>query len=91
MTCKELRDAVDDTGCINTAQVLAADPNMRRSMTGSANGQGILRLALEIFHNIEESVIDIWLVSELNLDLVEVAESILQINRSVLKLSRYMI
>lgn len=59
-------------------------------MVGIASGQGIIRLALEIFHNIEESIIDVWLVGELDFNLVEVAEGILQINRSVLNLSRYM-
>lgn len=36
-----------------------------------------LRLALKILHNIQKSIVNIWLVGELNLDLVKVAEGIL--------------
>jgi hypothetical protein len=34
-------------------------------------------LTLEVFHNIEKPVIDIWLICELDLNLVEITESIL--------------
>lgn len=36
-----------------------------------------LRLTLEVFHDIEEFVVDIGLTVKLNLDLVEIAESVL--------------
>lgn len=36
-----------------------------------------IRLAFEIFHNVEESVINVRLVVKLHLDLVEIGESIL--------------
>ena len=39
-----------------------------------------LRLALEVLHDVEESIIHIWLVDKLDLDLVEVAQSILCAN-----------
>jgi hypothetical protein len=35
------------------------------------------RLALEVLHNVKEPVIHIWLLRELDLDLVKIAESIL--------------
>lgn len=38
-----------------------------------SNGESLyIRLALEVLHDIEESIVDIWLVMELNLDLVQV-------------------
>lgn len=36
-----------------------------------------LRLTFEVFHDIEKLVVNIWLVGELHLDLVEIAQSIL--------------
>ena len=52
----------------------------------STLGQGSLgslypRLALEVFHDVEESVIHIWLLMKLDLDLVEVAQCILTKNK----------
>lgn len=43
------------------------------------------RLALEVLHDIEESVIDIWLLMKLDLDLVEVAQCILTNNEGQLQ------
>lgn len=37
-----------------------------------------LRLAFEVFHNVQESIVYVWLIGKLNLDLVEVAERILR-------------
>lgn len=34
-------------------------------------------MAFEVFHNVQEAIVDIGLVAKLNLDLVEVAERIL--------------
>lgn len=39
--------------------------------------QGYLRLALEILHNVQKSIIDIRLVVELDLNLIQIGESIL--------------
>lgn len=36
-----------------------------------------IRLAFEIFHYVEKSIINVWLVVKLHLDLVEIGESIL--------------
>lgn len=36
-----------------------------------------LRLALEIFHDVEKPIIDVWLLMELDLHLVQVAQSVL--------------
>lgn len=36
-----------------------------------------VRLALEIFHNVKKSIVNIRLIGELNLDLVEVTERVL--------------
>ena len=47
-----------------------ADPS---DHTGSIDGT-----ALEVFHDIQEAVVDIGMVGELNLDLVEIAQSIVQ-------------
>ena len=38
-----------------------------------------VRLAFEIFHDVEKPVVDIRLVDEANLDLVQVAERVLQV------------
>jgi len=38
-----------------------------------------LRLAFEIFHNIKESVVYIWLIGKLNFDLIEITKRILQL------------
>lgn len=37
-----------------------------------------IRLAFEIFHYVEKSIINVWLVVKLHLDLVEIGESILK-------------
>lgn len=42
-----------------------------------SNGTVPLRLALEIFHYVEEAIVDVRLVHETNLDLVQIAKRIL--------------
>ena len=37
-------------------------------------------MTLEVFHDIEESGVNIWLVGKLDLDLVKVAEGILELD-----------
>lgn len=46
------------------------DENTSKSMRNS-------RLALKIFHDIQEPIIHIWLVGKLNLDLIKITERIL--------------
>lgn len=36
-----------------------------------------LRLTFEVFHNIQEFIVHVWLVGKLHFDLVEIAKSIL--------------
>lgn len=42
------------------------------SYVGYIQGLEIIRLAFEIFHNIKKTVVNIWLVCKLNLDLIKV-------------------
>lgn len=42
-----------------------------------------LPLILELFHYIEKLVIDVWLVMKLDLDGIEIAESVSDIERTV--------
>ena len=43
-------------------------------------------LGLEVFHDVEELVVDLGLVAELNLDLIQIGESILDVQLAVLLL-----
>lgn len=52
------------------------DPVMRLSMWMKED-KACLRLTLEVFHDIEKSVIHVGLIAEAHFDLVEVAQSIL--------------
>ena len=36
------------------------------------------RLRFEVFHNIQESIVDFWLITKAHLDLIQVAECILE-------------
>jgi hypothetical protein len=72
MPSEELRYSVDNPWCVNTILALA-------TITTKVAAQSInIRLAFEVFHNIQESVIDVWLVMELDFDLVKVGEGILE-------------
>ena len=42
-----------------------------------AIGRVNIRLTFEIFHNIKKAIVYVWLICELNLDLVEVTKCIL--------------
>lgn len=42
-------------------------------------GKPSLRLAFEVFHDVQEFIVHIWLIGKLYLDLVEVTESILSV------------
>jgi len=46
-------------------------------------------LAFEIFHNIKEAIVYIWLVDKLNFDLVKVAQRILIYHRQYLNVSHF--
>ena len=41
-------------------------------MARTGKGEAVLRLAFKVFHDVQEPVIDIWLLMELHLYLVEV-------------------
>lgn len=73
MAREEFGDTVDDAGCIDSkeSQSILNFVNHRNS-----------RLALEIFHDIEEPIIHIGLIGKLHLDLIKVTESILFIGVS---------
>jgi hypothetical protein len=46
-------------------------------MAPSAMGKMNLRLTFEIFHNIKKAIVYVWLVCELNLDLVKITKRVL--------------
>lgn len=48
----------------------------------SCSGEN-LRLTFKVFHNIQEFVVYFWLVRELDLDLIQICESILDVQGSV--------
>ena len=66
---EKLRHSVYDARSVNTVPLLADFQSL--------DPTGGIRLTLEVFHNIKESVVNIWLIVELDFDLVEIGESIL--------------
>lgn len=73
MAGEEFRNPADDTRCVDSAWV-------SRPLQCGPNGQ-YPRLALEVLHNVKEPIVDVWLLMKLNLDLVEIAQRILQSER----------
>jgi hypothetical protein len=51
---------------------------VRDCLWKNRSGLKNVRLTFEIFHNIKESIVHIWLISKLDLDLVKVAERVLR-------------
>lgn len=39
-----------------------------------------IRLAFEVFHNIQEPIINVWVFHESDFDLIEIAQSILKLD-----------
>lgn len=70
MTGEEVRDALDDPRSVNSTE--------RLGHFEMSKGWLHLRLALEVLHDIQEPIVDVRLFNELNLDLVEITQSILQ-------------
>jgi hypothetical protein len=75
MPGKQFRDPADDARCVNSSIALA-----RSNSAASSNLHP--RLALEIFHDVEKPIVYVWVVVELDLDLVEVTQRILKKTRS---------
>ena len=68
MTRKEFRHTVNNTWRINAAKI---------SFIWSSGSRLDLRLTLEIFHNIEEPIVYVRLISKLDLDLIKITKRIL--------------
>ena len=69
---EEHGDAVDDAGGV--------DPGGMQQ--GGGEGRGDLHLALEVLHDVEEVVVHVGLVVELDLDCIEVAERVGDVERA---------
>lgn len=69
VTGEEGRDTFDDARCVNTV----SSQHLRRVGCGDRH----IRPAFEVLHDVQESVVNIWVVDKLDLDLVEVAQGIL--------------
>lgn len=67
---EELRNAINDTWCVNTELVLLAVSPVTDQNLHS-------RLGFEILHNVKKPVVNIGLVVKLNFDLVQVRQGIL--------------
>lgn len=72
MAGKELRDSANNSGSVDTVRKYISDRSSTRK-----GGQTPLRLAFEVFHDVKEPIVDIRLLVELYLDLVQVAQSVL--------------
>lgn len=70
MSRKQLGYSVDNAGGV--------DPIACCQSNSASRARRNSRLALEIFHDVQESIVHIGLVVELNLDLVQVGEGILK-------------
>lgn len=70
MSGKELGNAVDDTGGVDSAKSLGPE---KQSELGRLN----LRLRFEVLHDVEELVVYVCLVMELDLDLIKVRQGVL--------------
>ncbi|KAH0357064.1 hypothetical protein KCU81_g247, partial [Aureobasidium melanogenum] len=77
---KKSRDTFDDTGCINTVSC----QHLRMIRCGDRH----IRSTLEVFHNVQESVINIWVINKLHFDLVKVAQRVLETIRWAAGLDR---
>ena len=70
MSCKEFRDAVDNSRRVDAKYML---------VSGTCEKPRVyVRLAFEVFHDIQEAVVDVRLVVKLYFDLVKVGQGILE-------------
>lgn len=70
---EQLRDAANHARSIDT--IIQSEPQTSSIFEVKSNSD--LRLAFEIFHDVKKSVIDVWLLRELDFDLIQVAQRVL--------------
>lgn len=74
MTGKQRRDPFNHARSVNAIEawwLRVSDTHPQQRMKTDS------RLTLEVLHDIKEAIVDIWLIDELDLDLVQVAQSVL--------------
>lgn len=69
MSVEEIRDSLDHPRCVDPDQLLVLPTSLNLL---------ILRLALEVFHDIQEAIVHIRMIAKANLDLVQVAQRIVE-------------
>jgi len=81
MALEEVGDALNDARCVDTV----AKKKKKEKLSTQEDEQAASRnrpLRLEVFHDVEELIVNFGLVVELDLDLVEVRQGVLDIERA---------
>lgn len=81
VSSKQARYPIDHTGRIYPAGLVSC-------IQGSCDPRN-LRSTLKVFHDVEETIVDIWRFVELDLDLIKVAQSILDKGQLLWSRKRY--
>jgi len=71
VTVEEIGDSLDDTGRVDASLGVSTG----RAEKGSKPGH--LRLAFEVFHDVEEPVVHIRVIAKSDLDLVQITQGVL--------------